>query len=65
MSTSPRLPSALGEKITSFGGMLMHQPDLVGQYAKLYSQFWSHGVLDQPTKEAVRLRNARTIDCRY
>jgi len=44
---------------------LYHQPELVGIYAKLYSQFWSHGVLDQPTKEVVRLRNARTIDCGY
>jgi hypothetical protein len=65
MSTSARLPSALGEEVTSYGGMLMHQPDLVGQYSTLYSQFWSHGVLDQPTKEVVRLRNARTIDCAY
>ncbi|MCX6542469.1 MAG: hypothetical protein WCJ32_03575 [Actinomycetota bacterium] len=65
MSTSPRMPSAFGEEITSYGGMLYHQPELVGIYAKLYSQFWSHGVLDQPTKEVVRLRNARTIDCGY
>ncbi len=65
MSTSPRLPSALDEEVASFGGMLMQQPDLVGQYGALYSQFWSHGVLDQPTKEVVRLRNARSIDCGY
>ena len=45
--------------------MLSHQPELVGEYFTLYSQFWSHGVLDQPTKEVVRLRNARITDCGY
>jgi hypothetical protein len=65
MATTPRLPSALDEAVTSFGGMLSHQPELVGEYFTLYSQFWSHGVLDQPTKEVVRLRNARITDCGY
>jgi hypothetical protein len=31
----------------------------------VYGQFWSHGVLDHPTKETVRLRNARITDCGY
>ena len=65
MSTTPRLPSALGEETTSFAGMLSHQPGLGAEFSKLYSQFWSHGVLDQPTKEVVRLRNARVTDCGY
>ena len=65
MSTTPRMPSALGEASASFGGMLSHQPELVAEYAKLYAQFWSHGVVDQPTKEVVRLRNARITDCGY
>ena len=65
MATTPRMPSALGEDVISFGGMLSHQPELVGTYAKLYADFWSHGVLDQPTKEVVRLRNARITDCGY
>ena len=65
MATTPRMPSALDEETPSYGGMLSHQPELVGAYGVLYSEFWSQGVVDQPTKEVIRLRNARITDCGY
>ena len=34
-------------------------------FPRLYGQFWSHGVVDQPTKEVTRLRNARITDCGF
>ena len=32
---------------------------------RLYGLLWSHGSVDQPTKEVARLRNARTTGCNY
>jgi alkylhydroperoxidase family enzyme len=46
-------------------GVLAHQPELLRAFQRLYGTLWSHGVLDSPTKEVARIRNARTIDCRY
>jgi AhpD family alkylhydroperoxidase len=46
-------------------GVLAHQPALLRAFQRLYGTLWSHGVLDPPTKEVARIRNARTIDCRY
>jgi hypothetical protein len=43
----------------------MHRPDVATAFGTLYAQFWSHGVLDHPTKESARLRNARITDCGY
>ena len=54
MATSPRLQAvSLGAALagTSFG--------------QLYGTFWSHGIVDQPTKEVARLRNARITDCGF
>ncbi len=47
------------------GTLLAHQPDLAGMFGQLYGQFWSHGHVDHPTKETVRIRNARITDCGY
>lgn len=65
MSTTPRLPSAIEGRPADFGGILMHRPDVATAFGTLYAQFWSHGVLDHPTKESARLRNARITDCGY
>lgn len=65
MSTTPRLPSAVADQPAQFSTLLAHQPLLARRFAELYAEFWSHGVLDHPTKEAVRLRNARITDCGY
>lgn len=65
MSTVPRLPSAVPGREPSFVTILAHQPEVMGRFAELYGTFWSHGLVDHPTKEAVRLRNARITDCGY
>jgi alkylhydroperoxidase family enzyme len=39
------------------------QPELLTAFLRLYGTLWSHGELDQATKELARIRNARTIDC--
>jgi len=46
-------------------GVLAHQPALLRAFQRLYGTLWSHGVLDAATKEVARIRNARTIGCRY
>ena len=45
---------------TSF---LDHVPELYAAFNRFYGVLWSHGVLDQPTKEVARLRNARVTGC--
>jgi len=40
-----------------------HQPELFGLFNRYYGTLWSEGVLDQPTKEVGRLRNARVTGC--
>lgn len=40
-----------------------HQPELFACFNRFYGTLWSEGVLDQPTKEVGRLRNARVNDC--
>ena len=65
MSTVPRLPSALEGKPANMGTLLAHQPDLAAGFRDLYAQFWSRGTVDHPTKETVRIRNARITDCGY
>ena len=65
MSTIPRLPSAVPGHPANMGTLLAHQPDLARGFAELYARFWSHGDVDHPTKETVRIRNARVTDCGY
>ena len=45
------------------GSALGHQPEALQAFLRLYGTLWSHGIVDQPTKEMARIRNARTIDC--
>ena len=45
------------------GSALGHQPEALAAFLKLYGTLWSHGVVDQATKETVRIRNARIVDC--
>ena len=42
---------------------LDHQPELFAAFNRVYGTLWSEGVLDQPTKEVARLRNARVTGC--
>ena len=40
-----------------------HQPDLFAAFNRLYGALWTLGDLEQPVKEAARIRNARVVDC--
>lgn len=50
---------------TAAYGVLAHQPELLQAFRRLYGTLWSEGVVDQATKEVARIRNARTVGCRY
>jgi hypothetical protein len=43
---------------------LEDQPEMWVAFNRFYGTLWSHGVLDQPTKEVGRLRSARINDCK-
>jgi len=45
--------------------VLEQNPEAAAAFWKLYGILWSHGTVDQPTKEVARLRNARTTGCNY
>jgi AhpD family alkylhydroperoxidase len=45
--------------------ILEQNPDAAAAFWRLYGILWSHGKVDQPTKEVARLRNARTTGCNY
>jgi alkylhydroperoxidase family enzyme len=47
------------------GSALGHQPELTDAFMRAYGILWSRGVVDHPTKEMARLRNARVTDCGY
>ena len=40
-----------------------HDPELWGTFNRFYGYLWTYGALDQPTKEAARLRNPRVTGC--
>jgi AhpD family alkylhydroperoxidase len=40
-----------------------HRPDLWAAFNRFYGTLWSEGVVDEPTKEVARLRNARVTGC--
>ena len=42
---------------------LDHRPELFAAFSRFYGTLWTDGVLDQPTKEVARLRNARVTGC--
>ena len=47
------------------GSALGHQPELTDAFMRTYGILWSRGLVDHPTKEMARLRNARVTDCGY
>jgi hypothetical protein len=59
MSSHPRIPPV----VTGQSSRLAHVPELEAAFWKLYGEFWSHGALDQRTKEVARIRNARVTNC--
>jgi len=64
MSGEPRVrpPASRGSDPIS-GSALGHQPEALLGFLKLYGTLWSHGVLDQSSKEIARIRNARRVGC--
>jgi len=40
-----------------------HHPEAWAAFQRYYATLWSQGVVDQPTKEVGRLRNARVTGC--
>jgi len=46
-------------------GFSAAQPDLFASFERLYAVLWSGGVVDHPSKEVARLRNARVTGCRF
>lgn len=69
MSSTPRLPppSFVGDPPADPAqrGVLAHQPELLRAFLRLYGTLWSHGIVDQATKEVARLRNARVTGCNF
>ena len=57
-------PTAVPAALESYG-LLAHAPEVLHAFLGLYGRLWRDGVVDQPTKEVVRLRNARITDCAY
>lgn len=50
---------------TQGSGLFAAAPGAGEAFFDLYGVFWASERLDQPLKEAVRLRNARATDCGY
>ena len=59
MSTTPRLP------MEGSRSMFVGRPELDERFRTLYGTMWTEGVVDHPTKELVRIRNARVTDCGF
>jgi hypothetical protein len=60
MSTIPRVPPVPGGTSAS---RLAYVPQMEAAFWRLYGEFWSHGALDQRSKEVARIRNARVTNC--
>lgn len=63
MARLPR-PDAAGGAGERYG-LLAHAPEIVHAFATLYGRLWRDGIVDEPTKEVMRLRNARLTGCGY
>ncbi|MGZ8765966.1 MAG: carboxymuconolactone decarboxylase family protein [Acidimicrobiia bacterium] len=58
MTSPPRLATPK-DRATPFD----HRPELWAAFNRYYGTLWSDGIVDQPTKEVGRLRNARVTGC--
>lgn len=67
MAGRPRIepPPAMPGSDALAQSPLAHQPELLRAFLRLYGTLWSHGIVDHPTKEIARIRNARITDCGY
>jgi alkylhydroperoxidase family enzyme len=57
-----KLPKNAGDDPVSASALAL-QPEALAAFNTLYGTLWSHGVLDHPSKEIARLRNARKTNC--
>jgi len=64
-STARVPPPATASSAAIARSVLAHQPELLQAFLRLYGTLWSHGLVDHPTKEVARLRNARVTGCNY
>jgi hypothetical protein len=68
MSTEPhmRIRPPKGKSADALKNTVLgHQPELLDAFTHLYGTLWQKGIVDHPTKEVARLRNARITDCGY
>jgi AhpD family alkylhydroperoxidase len=65
MSSTPRVSLTDPNAVLGLRMIMGHQQELFDRFYSLYGTMWSHGELDQATKEIVRIRNARTTDCGF
>jgi alkylhydroperoxidase family enzyme len=61
----PAPPGPAGGAAPGEAAFAAAQPGLYRDFTDLYAALWHEGVVDHPTKEAVRLRNARVTGCRF
>lgn len=64
----PRFASATPSELASDDPAVAFsaaQPDLFASFQRWYAALWSAGVVDHPSKEVARLRNARVTGCRF
>jgi alkylhydroperoxidase family enzyme len=61
----PAVASGDGDADDRARGFAAAQPDLFASFERLYAVLWSGGVVDHPSKEVARLRNARVTGCRF
>jgi len=61
----PAVVVADGDPDDPAGGFSAAQPDLFASFERLYGVLWSAGVVDHPSKEVARLRNARLTGCKF
>jgi AhpD family alkylhydroperoxidase len=61
----PRLPRPEADPAVASYGVLAHAPEVLRAFLDLYGRLWRDGIVDPPTKEVMRLRNARVTGCGY
>lgn len=62
---APAEPPPFDPAVQIAGSPLALQPDLLASFLRMYATLWWDGVVDHPSKEVARLRNARVTGCRY
>jgi alkylhydroperoxidase family enzyme len=60
-----KIEAGAGHEDDPARGFSAAQPDLFASFERLYGVLWSGGVVDHPSKEVARLRNARVTGCKF